>query len=230
MAVWNQTRSFWTWGNVSDEPDEAERRKMAQRMSEQLGQEITPPPIPDLDKVELRASRIEVPGDLSDFVSSSSSQRALHTYGGHVLELLKALRGQFDNPPDAVAHPRNEDELEAALSWCDRNGYTAIPYGGATSVVWGLNVPEQCEHAVTIDMDHFNRVLEVDDVSRAACVEAGVFGPDLSKLDAKKKTADHVLRSIQSAIERKKTSPRKASGSEAQLESEARFDFRHREE
>ena len=25
MAVWDQPRSFWTWGNVSDEPSEAER-------------------------------------------------------------------------------------------------------------------------------------------------------------------------------------------------------------
>lgn len=179
MAVWNQERSFWTWGNVSDEPSEAERTKMAQHMSARLEQEVLPPPIPDLNEVELRASRVAVPANLSEFVSSDHRQRALHTYGGHVLELLKALRGQFDNPPDAVAHPRNEHELEATLSWCDQNGYTAIPYGGATSVVWGLNVPAQCEQAVTIDMDQFHRVLEIDDVSRAVRVEAGVFGPDL---------------------------------------------------
>ena len=179
MAVWNQPRSFWTWGNVSDEPSDTERRKMAQVMSQRLGQEVTPPPIPKLEDVELRTSRIQVPGDLADFVSADHRERALHTYGGHMLELLKALRGQFDSPPDAVAHPRNEDELEATLTWCDQHGYTAIPYGGATSVVLGLSVPEESEHAVTIDMDHFNQVLEIDDTSRAINVEAGVFGPDL---------------------------------------------------
>lgn len=179
MAVWNQRRSFWTWGNVSDEPSAQQRQQMAEAMSQRFGREVIPPPIPNLDEIELRASRVTVPAKLTDFISVDHTERALHTYGGHALELLKALRGQFDHPPDAVAHPRSEDELEATLSWCDEKGHSAIPYGGATSVVWGLSVPPQCEGAVTIDMDHFHRVLEVDDVSRAACVEAGVFGPDL---------------------------------------------------
>ncbi len=179
MTVWNQPRSFWTWGNVSDEPSEAERRKMAGIASERLGRVVEPPPIPRLEDVTLRASRVQVPEALSAFVSTDHRERALHTYGGHTLELLKALRGHFDNPPDAVAHPRNEDELEAVLAWCDQHGHTAIPYGGATSVVWGLNVPEASATAVTIDMDHFHTVIELDETSRAANIQAGVFGPDL---------------------------------------------------
>jgi len=179
MPVWDQPRSFWTWGNVSDEPSDAERRKMAAMVSERLGQAVTPPPIPDLADIELSASRVEVPDRLSGFVTTDHRQRALHTYGGHVLELLKALRGQFDYPPDAVAHPRTEDELEAVLSWCDQHSYTAIPYGGATTVVWGLSVPADSNGAVSIDMAHFHKVLEIDEVSRAANIQAGVFGPDL---------------------------------------------------
>jgi alkyldihydroxyacetonephosphate synthase len=89
------------------------------------------------------------------------------------------LRGQFDHPPDAVAHPRTEDELEATLAWCDSNGYAAIPYGGGTTVVWGVQVPAVCDGAVTIDLDNFHRVLEIDPVSRAARIQAGVLGPDL---------------------------------------------------
>ena len=65
------------------------------------------------------------------------------------------------------------------MNWCDQHSYTAIPYGGATSVVWGLNIPPDSNGAVTIDMDHFNKVLEIDEVSRAANIQAGVFGPDL---------------------------------------------------
>ncbi len=178
MTVWQRRRSFWTWGNVEDEPSEEDRRKMARVVSERLGQEVTPPPIPRLEEVTLRPSRVQIPDRLKDFVTSEHKERALHTYGGHVLELLRALRGEFDSPPDAVAHPRSEDELEATLAWCDQHGYAAIPYGGATSVVWGLSVPE-CDGAVTIDMDHFHRVLEIDETSRAARIEAGVFGPDL---------------------------------------------------
>lgn len=179
MGKWQESRSFWTWGFVSDEPDEPARAAAARQVSARFGREVKPPPIPDISDIHLRPPRLEVPGALGEFVSSDHGERALHTYGGHPLELLSALRGRFDAPPDAVAHPRSEDELEAVLEWCDAKGHAAIPYGGATSVVWGVSVPESADSAVTIDLDHFNRVLEIDPLSRAARIQAGVFGPDL---------------------------------------------------
>ncbi len=179
MAKWHEPRSFWTWGYRSDEPSEADRRQAAERMSRRLGREVSPPPVPRIEDIQLRDSRLTVPDALSEWVTSRHEERVLHTHGGHPLELLEALRGRFPNPPDAVAHPRSEAELEATLEWCDARGYAVIPYGGATSVVWGVQVPEQASAAVTVDMDHFHQVLEIDDVSRAARIQAGVLGPDL---------------------------------------------------
>jgi len=179
MAKWQQQRSFWTWGYRSDEPTEAQRAQAAAGLARRLGREVKPPPIPDLGSIAIAEPRLAVPSALAGWVSTDHHERLLHTYGGHPLELLAALRGRFDLPPDAVAHPRTEDELEATLAWCDRHGFAAIPYGGATSVVWGVRVPQACAAAVTIDMDHFHRVLEVDDISRAARIQAGVLGPDL---------------------------------------------------
>ncbi|TNF84862.1 MAG: FAD-binding oxidoreductase [Gammaproteobacteria bacterium] len=179
IPKWQEKRSFWTWGFESDEPDESTRSAAAKGVSERFGREVRPPPIPKVSEIELRKPRLEVPSGLAEFVSSDHAERVLHTHGGHPLELLSALRGQFESPPDAVAHPRTEDELEAVLAWCDEKGHTAIPYGGATSVVWGVCVPESSDSAVTIDLDHFHRVLEIDPISRAARIQAGVFGPDL---------------------------------------------------
>jgi len=176
---WQEKRSFWTWGNVSDEPDEASRAAAAENISRRLGREVKPLPIPDIGHIQLRRSRVKIPAALDDFVSTDHEQRVLHTHGGHSLELLAALRGEFDNPPDAVAHPTNESELEAVLAWCDARSYAAIPYGGATSVVWGVCVPESAEGAVTIDLANFHQVLEIDPIARAARIQAGVFGPDL---------------------------------------------------
>lgn len=176
---WRQRRSFWTWGYESDQPSNADRENAARKMAERLGHAVEVPAIPRIADIELSPSRVRVPDPLSGFVSTDHEERVLHTHGGHPLELLSALRGKFDYPPDAVAHPRNEDELEATLEWCDSKGYAAIPYGGGTTVVWGVRVPEQVDGAVTIDMDHFHRVLEIDPVSRAARIQAGVLGPDL---------------------------------------------------
>ena len=179
MTARAERRSYWTWGYVSDEPSLADRRTAAKRLAERIGEVVEPPPVPAIEDIALPASRLEVPAHLAAWVSTTAEERITHTYGGHSLELLKALRGQFDHPPDAVAHPRNEDELEATLTWCDRQGYVAIPYGGGTSVVWGVSVPADANGAVTIDLDNLNTVLEVDEVSRAARIGAGMLGPDL---------------------------------------------------
>ena len=178
MNVGNR-RSFWTWGHVSDEPSDDERRAAALTASERTGIEVAPPQIPSIESIYLRPSRLVVPSSLADFVSDTKIDRVTHTYGGHSLELLRAIRGQFDDPPDAVAYPESEDQLERVLEWCVTNDITVIPYGGGTSVVWGLNIPRDAERAVSIDLERMNKILEVDEVSRAANFQAGIYGPDL---------------------------------------------------
>ncbi len=179
MAKWQQKRSFWTWGYESDEPSDEQRRQVAKVIAKRTGTEVEPPPIPKLSEVEIRKPRLEVPARLGDWVTTDSEERLLHTYGGHFMELLAALRGRFDNPPDAVAHPRNEDELEATLEWANAAGHKVVPFGGGTSVVWGVRAPEDAESAITIDLDHLNQVVEIDQTSRAARIQAGALGPDL---------------------------------------------------
>jgi alkyldihydroxyacetonephosphate synthase len=179
MAKWQQRRSFWTWGYASDEPTEAQRRAAAERVSQRLGHPVEPAPIPEIAQIALRSPRLQVPAALQAWTSTSQAERVVHTYGGHPLELLRAIRGDFANPPDAVAHPRTEDELEATLEWCDKAGHAAIPFGGGTSVVWGVSVPAGDRPVVTIDMDHLSGVLEIDPTSRAARIQAGMLGPDL---------------------------------------------------
>ena len=45
-------------------------------------------------------------------------ERAAHSYGKSYRDVVRAFRGRFDHPPDVVAHPRDEAELEAVLAWC----------------------------------------------------------------------------------------------------------------
>ena len=170
---------MWTWGYVSDEPTDAERRAAARQLAERTGEVVAPPPAPAVEAATLRPPRLAVPSRVAGWVSTATVERATHTYGGHALELLRGLRGRFDNPPDAVAHPRSEDELEATLAWCDSEGHAVVPYGGGTSVVWGVSAPPAAESVVSVDLDHLNAVVEVDEISRAAHLQAGILGPDL---------------------------------------------------
>ncbi len=193
----DERRSFWTWGHVSDEPSDDARHAATRAASKRTGVEVTPPPIPGIESISLRSSRLAVPSSLSDFVTDAKVDRVTHTYGGHSLELLKAIRGQFDEPPDAVAYPQSENQLEQVLEWCVANDITVIPYGGGTSVVWGLNVPRDSERAVSIDLERMDKILEVDEVSRAAHFQAGIYGPDLeTQLKPKGLTLRHYPQSF----------------------------------
>jgi alkyldihydroxyacetonephosphate synthase len=70
--------------------------------------------------------------------------------------------------------------VERLLDWCASAGAAAIPFGGGTSVVGGVE-PRGLGATVTIDMRALDRVLEVDPVSRAALIQAGATGPGLEE-------------------------------------------------
>jgi alkyldihydroxyacetonephosphate synthase len=169
-------RSYWIYGLESDEPTYAERCEHAKRLSEQLGVTLDAPQIPRAEDLQLRPPRIKAPDSIAEFCFTDTYERALHSHGG--FRQLAGL-GEFSNPPDIVAHPRTEQELESVLEWCSDHGYATIPYGGGSSVVGGVTPPEGYDGVVTVDMDQFDRVLEIDETSRAARIQAGVFGPAL---------------------------------------------------
>ncbi|MGH2922836.1 MAG: FAD-binding oxidoreductase, partial [Solirubrobacterales bacterium] len=59
----------------------------------------------------------------------------------------------------------------------------AIPFGGGTSVVGGVEarVGDGYDGVVSIDLSRMNRVLDVDATSRAALIQAGATGPALEQ-------------------------------------------------
>jgi alkyldihydroxyacetonephosphate synthase len=94
---------------------------------------------------------------------------------------VRGFRGEFENPPDLVALPRDESEIETVLSWAEAEGAAVIPFGGGTSVVGGVEPRMRDDYpgVVSIDLKRMDRVLEVDPVSRSARIQAGATGPVL---------------------------------------------------
>ncbi len=134
-----------------------------------------------LEQVELPRSRLAAPASLAEFCSTELYDRASHSYGKAYRDVVRAFRGRFDHTPDVVAFPRDEAEVEAVIDWCADARAAAIPVGGGTSVVGGIeaSVGDGYEGAVAIDLKRLDRVLEVDPVSRAARIQAGATGPSL---------------------------------------------------
>jgi alkyldihydroxyacetonephosphate synthase len=181
MAVPDDRRlKHWGWGYEDQQPGPAEVREAAAGIRAHLGFEPADAeaPVP-LEAVELAAPRLAAPAALAEICSSEAHDRATHAMGKGYRDLIRAFRGRIDHPPDVVARPRDEPELEAVLGWCADAGAAAIPFGGGTSVVGGVEprVGGGYSGAVSIDLRALDRVLEVDSVSRAARIQAGAAGP-----------------------------------------------------
>src|SRR5829696_4306722 len=129
----------------------------------------------------LPAPRVEVPRALRGLCVQDDHARAVHAHGASYLDVVRAFRGRFPTPPDAVALPDDEGDLRRVLEWCASAGLAVTPYGGGTSVVGGVDPVAGPGHsgAVSLDVSRLDRVLEVDEVSRAARVQAGASGPRL---------------------------------------------------
>ena len=172
-------RSFWAWGLEQDEPTGQQVREAATRLSQRYGVNVEPVMPPRADDLRLRAPRIAPPSSLAAICATGDHDRAVHTYGRSFRDRIRAYNLQFPNPPDIVAYPTTEGEVTAVLDWCSSSGHAAIPYGGGSSTVAGFEPPDGYDGIVTIDLSALDKVLEVDDVSRAARIQAGAYGPGL---------------------------------------------------
>jgi alkyldihydroxyacetonephosphate synthase len=177
-----ERRKHWGWGAESAQPTREALEGMRGLAQERLGfgGEEVEEPVP-LDRVELAAPRVSPPASLAEICSDDPHSRTTHALGKAYRDVVRGFRGDFPNPPDVVASPRDEVEVEAVLSWCCDEGFAAIPYGGGTSVCGGIEpkLPREYPGVVTIDLGALDRVLEVDEVSRAARIQAGARGPVL---------------------------------------------------
>jgi alkyldihydroxyacetonephosphate synthase len=195
-------RKHWGWGYEDEQPPPEEVRAAAGFLVERFGFGSTEPgqPIP-LSDVSLPAPRLTPPAGLAAICRSDDYERALHCYGRSYVDIVRAFQGRFDHPPDVVAHPRDEDELQATLDWALSVDAAVIPFGGGTSVVGGVEASTGCEDragVVTIDLKALDRVLEVDPASLSARIQAGATGPGLEEqLGAHGLTLRHFPQSFQ---------------------------------
>jgi len=169
----------WGWGYEDQAPTATQLREAAEGIRARFGfgGEVEKP-VP-LEEVELRASRLKRPSGFGDVFSDGKYERVSHALGKAYRDVVRGFYGKFENPPDLVAHPRDESEIEAVLSWAEAEGAAVIPFGGGTSVVGGVEPRVGERPVVSLDLRRLDRVLEVDPASLAARIQAGATGPGL---------------------------------------------------
>jgi alkyldihydroxyacetonephosphate synthase len=132
-----------------------------------------------LEAVEVRAPRLRKPEGLGDLFTDEKYERVSRGLGKAYRDVVRGFRGEFENPPDLVALPRDESEIETVLEWAESEGAAVIPFGGGTSVVGGVEARLGDRPVVCLDLRRLDRVLEVDAESMAARIQAGATGPGL---------------------------------------------------
>jgi alkyldihydroxyacetonephosphate synthase len=172
----------WGWGYEDQRPSPASQRQTAELAAAHLGLSFDGLREPvELERIELPEPRVRPPAALAEICASDDHARASHALGKSYADVVEGFGGRFAHPPDFVACPRAESDVERLLEWCAGEGVAAIPFGGGTSVVGGVtpDIPSCFDGAVTIDLRALDRVLEVDPVSRAARIQGGAAGPVL---------------------------------------------------
>jgi alkyldihydroxyacetonephosphate synthase len=181
--VAEQRLKVFGWGREGEglTPDEEARTldRYRRRFALDRFEERAPP---GLDMLKLRPPRVSPPAALAASCSSETYDRAAHTHGKSFCDYARALAGDYDHAPDVVAYPRDEAEAAAVIDWAGGAGAAVIPFGAGSSVVGGIEPaidPARHKGAVSLDLRHLDKVIEVDRTSRAARIAAGIFGPAL---------------------------------------------------
>ncbi|HAI75849.1 MAG TPA: FAD-binding oxidoreductase [Microscillaceae bacterium] len=174
------TRKFWGWGYEEVKLPEAHLQKFTQLLQLTLGikqfETIAPP---SLESLNLRVPRFALPAELQPICSSSPYDRASHSFGKSYRDIWRGLYGQFDNPPDYVAFPSTEDQIQQILAFAQAEKIAVIPFGGGSSVVGGVEPTQHRRYkgVISLDMKNFNQMLAIDKLSRTAHIQAGMYGP-----------------------------------------------------
>ncbi len=178
----SQEMNFWGWGLIDKFPNEDLRRTVAAHVATLLA--IDPPPLlplPQVDQIVLPAAAVTPPTELASFSSAMPADRITHTYGKNFRDQVRGFEGDFSKAPDFVCYPTRENEVASVLAWASKSGIAVIPFGGGTSVVGGVEraIGDRYEGAISLDLRAFDKVLEVDQTSRAARIQAGARGPHI---------------------------------------------------
>jgi alkyldihydroxyacetonephosphate synthase len=142
-----------------------------------MGLEELPIPTPMING-QLLAELRDAVG--SDNAVQDDLDRIVHTYGKSATDLLRIRAGDIPRVPDVVVYPGNEAEVQLIVDYAVAADAVIIPYGGGTSFSGSLRAPEgETRPVISLDLGRMNQLIDIDEESGLARIQAGALGPDL---------------------------------------------------
>jgi alkyldihydroxyacetonephosphate synthase len=129
---------------------------------------------------QLLAELTEVVG--TENVVQDDLDRIVHTYGKALRDLLRIRAGDIPRVPDVVIYPGNEAEVQLIVDRAVAADAVIIPYGGGSNISGSLHAPEdETRPVISLDLGRMNQVIDIDQESGLARIQAGAQGPDLEE-------------------------------------------------
>lgn len=182
----------WGWNNTHYDFGGSEASFWPFLKAELGCEHLSPsPPLPlaELDIAPSRLSEVLL-AELGTILTpaqccTDAYERVFHARGRSFADLLDLRHGQLGLLPDAVLYPERAEQLADLLALARREKLALIPFGGGSSVVGGVNPPQQQtahQAVLTLDLSRMKRLLKLDPVSLTATFEAGIYGPQLENI------------------------------------------------
>jgi len=182
---------WWGWGVEGVSFHWQDKPAFPAFLSRATGVDVTREPVPpkSIDELAVPAPQIsdDVRGRVTDAVGAThvnydDLDRVVHTYGKSLRDLLRLRAGDLPRVPDAVVYPGSEADVRALVDLAGEADLVLIPFGGGSNISGSLHpLPEETRTVLTVDLGRLNQVLELDEDSGLARVQAGVLGPDLEE-------------------------------------------------
>jgi alkyldihydroxyacetonephosphate synthase len=190
-ATAKDAMKWWGWGDEGVAFTHDDKPGFGPFIREALGIDVErtsarPPafaelevPAPRLGE-DLRAALERAVGERH--VSTDAHDRVVHARGKSLRDLVRQRRGELGRVPDAVVRPGDETQVAEVLRAALDADAVVIPFGGGTSISGSLEARgEETRSVVSVDLGRMDRLVEIDETSRLARVQAGVYGPRLEE-------------------------------------------------
>ncbi len=127
------------------------------------------------------------------YISTDDKLRVVHTYGKSLRDLVRIRGNAILRAPDVVVYPADEAEVLAIVAAAVKANAVIIPFGGGSNIAGSLEpLPTEKRTVISLDLGRLREVIEIDEQSGLARIQAGSQGPDLeAQLNAKGWTIGH---------------------------------------
>jgi alkyldihydroxyacetonephosphate synthase len=116
------------------------------------------------------------------YATTDAMERVVHTYGKSLRDLVRIRGNAIERLPDIVVYPADEAQVQQLVDAADAADAVVIPFGGGSNIAGSLEPMAGEERTIiSLDLGRLDRLIDIDEASGLARIQAGVLGPDMEE-------------------------------------------------